>query len=381
MTQPLNVLLMASSIAMGGGERNIISLLPNLKEKRVNVVLCTMNTRRDSPLAEVFSKTGIKRFDLAAKRMVDWSAWKKFTTILRSQEINLIHAQDQDTIIYAGLASLIFGIPSVMTRHVMVEPVTSWKTALRARMVFWSARYGMDGVIAVSEKVRRQFAEQAGIPLSKIETVYNGIELERFERRRHRDELRARLGWDLNRPIAILVSVLRAGKGFEMLFEAIPRIRAVFPEFQVKLAGGGELEAELRQQARSLGDAVEFLGQRMDIPDLLGASDLLLQSSWTEALPTVLIEAGAASLPVVATNVGGTAEIVEHGRSGYIVDPGDVDAMVKGVIRILESPSNAVEMGKFAHDFVVKTFTLPEQAGHTKAYYERILSSKHENTL
>src|SRR5258706_4621759 len=381
MSKSLRVLFMMSSIAMGGGERNIVSFLPCLKTEGLNVMLCTLNTRRDSQLAEVFSQTGITRFDLAARRMVDRNSWKKFVNILRDQEIDIIHAQDQDTIIYAGLARLFLGIPSVMTRHVMIEPVTSWKTALRAQMVFWSACYSMDGVIAVSNKVRQQFAEQASIPLTKIETVYNGIELEKFNVQKRREELRLKLGWQLKRPIAILVSVLRAGKGFETLFEAIPGIRAVIPDFQLKLVGSGELESELKQKAAYLGDAGEFLGQRMDIPDLLGASDLLVQTSWSEALPTVLIEAGAASLPVVATDVGGTAEIVEHGIRGYIVDPGDVDPLVNNIVAVLRNPSGANEMGRFAHDFVIKTFSLSEQVKHTKAFYERILGERNENSL
>ncbi|HEX8991326.1 MAG TPA: glycosyltransferase family 4 protein [Anaerolineales bacterium] len=377
----MRVLWMLSGIAMGGGERNIVSVLPHLRDSGITVYLCTLNRRRDSPLAQVFAESGIERFDLGAKRMVDPGAWRRFSELLTRLKVDLVHAEDQDTIVYTALAHRLHAVRTVMTRHVMEEPVTSWKTGLRAQLVLWSARFGMNRIIAVAEVVRRQFAQQTHVPLAKIETIYNGIELEKFNTRGRRDAIRAKLGWDSHRRIAAFVSVMRPGKGFEVLFQAIPKIKAVIPDFQVKLVGSGPLEAELREQAAPLGDAVEFLGQRMDVPDLLGASDLLIQASWSEALPTVLIEAGAAGLPVVATSVGGTREIVQDGKGGFLIPAGEAGALADRTVEILNSPALADEMGRTAHDFVVKTFSLQRQAEQTVALYQAVLAGKHENPV
>ncbi len=371
----MRVLWMLSGIAMGGSERNIVSVLPYLRDCGITVMLCTLNTRRDSPLAQVFARTGIERYDVAARQMADPGALRRFSRLLSDLHIDLIHAEDQDTIVYAGLARRMLGIPAVMTRHVLEEPSSTWKETFRARLVLWSARFAMDRIIAVSEFVRRRFARQAGVPLSKIETIYNGIDLERFTPGPAREDLRNKLSWDARRPIAAFVSVMRPGKGFEVLFQAIPLIRASAPDFQVKIIGEGPLEAELRRQAVPLGDAVEFLGQRMDIPELLHASDLLIQASWSEALPTVLIEAGAAALPVVATDVGGSSEIVEHGKGGLIVPAGDAAALAASTVALLQSPERAAAMGRYASDFVHKTFSLPGQAERTIALYSRLLGS------
>ena len=370
----MKILLMLSSIAMGGTERNIVSVAPYFKKAGVDVMLCTLNKRRDSPLAEVFSSTGIERFDLGAKRMTDFRALRKLAILLREKKIDLVHAEDQDTIIYSGLARRLFNVPALMTRHVLQEPAHSWKTAMRSKMVFWSARYGVNRVITVSEVVRQHFSKQAGVPLKRIHTIYNGIEIEKFDIGKSQRELRTELGWEVGCPIAIFISVLRPGKGFEVLFEAIPKIRKTLPGFQLKLVGSGELEAELRRQAAPLGDAVEFLGQRMDIPQLLGASDVLIQSSWSEALPTVLIEAGAAAIPVVATNVGGTAEIVEDARSGYVIPAGDSEMLANRTIEILLSPDLKHRMGRHAREHVSKTFSLEKQARETIALYESVIS-------
>jgi glycosyltransferase involved in cell wall biosynthesis len=376
MKRPLRVMMMMSGVAMGGAERNIVSVLPYIKKEGVEVLLCTLNKRRDSPLVNDLIRSGIERVDLHAHRMVDFRSISDFLGLIRKREIDIVHAEDQDTIIYGGLARTLLGVPVLMTRHVMEEPATSWKSSMRARLVLFSARYGVDKVIAVSEVVRKHFSKQAKIPLDKICTIYNGIEQDRFDINEHRDTLRLNLGWDINKPIAVFISVLRPGKGFDILFKAIPKITSILPDFQVKIIGAGELDEELRLQAAPLGKAVEFLGQRMDIPQLINASDLLIQASWSEALPTVLIEAGASAIPVVATDVGGTAEIVHDGKSGYLIGAGNVDGLADRVVKIFASPETMIQMGKYARDYVSKTFSLEKQSRETVDLYEDIISRK-----
>lgn len=370
----MRVLMMMSSIAMGGAERNIVSVLPYMKAAGIEPILCTLNKRRDSPLAAIYEQTGLPRLDVGAKRMTDPAAWKRFGAILRNERIDLIHTQDQDTHVYGALARRRFGLPVVMTRHVMVEPAETLKTKLRAQLVLWAGKYGATKIVAVSEVVRQQFAQQSHVPISKIETIYNGIESEKFNTRQQRDEIRTSLDWKADAPVIIMVAVMRPGKGHELLFQAAPRLREAFPTVQIKLVGDGERREEFMAQAAPLKDHIEFLGQRTDIPDLLGASDVLVLPSWSEALPTVLIEAGAAALPVVATNVGGTPEIVEDGIGGYIIPSGDTTALADRLIDVLRQPDKAAQMGIAAQQRVLKVFSLPRQAEQTINLYERVLN-------
>jgi glycosyltransferase involved in cell wall biosynthesis len=372
----MRTLMMISSIAMGGSERILVSVLPYFKAQGIDIKLCTLNTRRDSPLTEQLEQTGIERFDLGARRMVDLKAWKRFAAFLREEKIEVVHAQDQDTNIYAALAHHRVGVTTLMTRHVLREPADTWKEDLRARMVLFAARHGFDKIVAVSEAVRQDFSKLAKIPLEHIETVYNGIEVDRFATRSQREAKRAEMGWTSDTPIIIMVAVLRRGKGHEVLFEAIPQITTAIPKAKIKLVGEGELSEPLREQAARFGNTVEFLGQRMDVPQLLGASDVLVLPSWGEALPTVLIEAGAASLPLVATNVGGSAEIVDNGKTGYIVPPGDATQLAQRVVEILQNPTLAQQMGASARERVVRMFSLAQQAKQTIALYERLLATE-----
>ncbi|RMF53169.1 MAG: glycosyltransferase family 1 protein [Chloroflexota bacterium] len=373
----VRVLLMLSSMAMGGAERNIAALLPHLSAiAGVQLTLGTLNTRRDSPLAGLIAQSGVPRFDMGARRLIDRQAWRRYTDFLRRERIDLVHSQDQDTNIYNALSRRLLGIPSVMTRHVMFEPFTNLKTRLRAQLVLIAARYGADRVIAVSEAVRQQFARQARLPLERIETVYNGIELQKFATRARRAEIRAALGWAQEAPVAIMVAVLRSGKGHEVLLEAVPQLRQRVPNVQIMLVGDGEARALLEHMIAPYSDVVHLLGQRMDVPELLGASDVLVLPSWSEALPTVLIEAGAASLPCVATDVGGTREIVVDGETGYVIPAGDSAALAERLAELLTDSARARTMGQAALRRVSSLFTLPQQAERTVAVYERVLASR-----
>jgi glycosyltransferase involved in cell wall biosynthesis len=372
----MRVMLLLSSLAMGGAEKNVVAVLPYLQKYGIHAVLGSLNTRRDSPLAGEFAKTGIERFDMGAKRMLDPTAFRRFLATLREQKIDIVHAQDQDVVNYSALAHVGFGINTIMSRHVMFEPEDTFKEKVRAQMTIVAGRYGFDRVITVSEATRKRFAEQSGLSLDKIETVYNGIPLEQFNTRHLREKKRAEMGWKPDEKIILMVAVLRRGKGHEVLFDAIPYLLKDIPNAKIKLIGEGELSDQLREQAKPYGDVVEFLGQRMDVAELLGGADTLVLPSWSEALPTVLIEAGAASLACVATDVGGTAEIVKDGETGYVVPAGNAERLAFALMTILSSPETAEEMGKRAYERVKNTFSFDKQAKHFIDIYESVLKGK-----
>ncbi len=373
----MNVLLMISSIAMGGAERVLVSLLPHLRQiEGVNLMVCTLNTTRDSPLIEPFERTGVPRYDLGVPNLMDVTGWQRFLRLVREKEIDIISAQDQYTNLYGVLAHFATRIPVVMTRHVMVEPTDSRKEKILAQMTLWALRYGADQTIAVSEAVRQHLSKQARIPLSRIETIHNGIEVGRFDTKSQRAAKRREMGWPEDQPTVIMVAVLRRGKGHEVLFDVVPQLQARIPNVRIKLVGEGELGEQLRQQAAPLGEAVEFLGQRMDVPELLGASDVLVLPSWSEALPTVLIEAGAASLPVVATDVGGAAEIVAEGETGYLIPPVDAAQLAGRLIDVLTDQELAHQMGVKAKQRVDALFSLQRQAQQTTALFRRTIAAK-----
>ena len=129
--------------------------------------------------------------------------------------------------------------------------------------------------------------------------------------------------------------------------------------------GGGERQAALKAHCRYAGAPVAFLGWRDDVAELLAASDVVVLPSYSEAYPTVLMEAAAAGRPVVATRVGGVAEIVDHGRTGLLVASGDVSGLADAVCEIFSNARRARRFGEEARKRATRDFSLDRQVERT----------------
>ncbi|HXF05902.1 MAG TPA: glycosyltransferase family 4 protein, partial [Blastocatellia bacterium] len=214
------------------------------------------------------------------------------------------------------------------------------------------------------------------LPRAAIHVIPNGIELERFDQPQFstcRTELRRSLGFDPQDQLVLVPAVLREGKGHERLIQAAPALRARVPAVRILFAGGGPRERALRLQAQSADGAIIFLGPRQDIPELLAACDLVVLVSDAEALPTALIEAAAAGRPVVATRVGGAAEVVEHGRTGWLVPPDDPVALVEAMANLLNDRRRARAFGATARQLAYERFSIDLQLERTLALWSEVV--------
>ena len=191
-----------------------------------------------------------------------------------------------------------------------------------------------------------------------------------------RKTARHALGIGPTDPVVLVPAVLRAGKGHDVLLEAVPELRRRVPAVRVLLAGGGELESELRTHAAGLGDAVSFLGARGDMPELFAASDVVVLPSLSEALPTALMEAAAAGRPVVATRVGGVPEVVQHDRTGLLVPAGDAAALTEALARLLIDKRQAAACGAAARTLARERFGIDRQVAHTLSLWRRIVERR-----
>jgi glycosyltransferase involved in cell wall biosynthesis len=347
----------------------------HLVGKEIEAQVCTVTDRHDNGLlvAEL-SKAGISRHDLCARRLADPIALIRLIRLIQRERIDIVHAHGQDASILAAIAKHFSKVPLVITRHVLDEPSKNWRQSLRARFALAAIR-SADAVVAVSSAVADRLADIAHLPRSDIRVIQNGVEIDKFNRPElivRRDEFRKELGFEPDHYLVLVPSVLREGKGHEVLFEAIPSIRERLPNTYVLLAGVGECEAELRIQARLLGDAVVFLGQREDIPELLSACDLVVLPSLAEALPTALIEAAAAGRPIVATRVGGTEEIIEHGSTGFLLPPNDSILLAEYIIKILSDPALARKFGEEASSLSHKRFSIDLQIKQTLELWKEV---------
>jgi glycosyltransferase involved in cell wall biosynthesis len=302
------------------------------------------------------------RFDPEILRLQRW---------LRDRRVDVFHLHagvgwEGHTVTYAAREA---GVPVVVrTEHlpdVITDPVdrTSHSRLVEA----------LDGLICVSRGVYRSFV-LASLPGEKVCTIRNGIAPHRPHAPR-RSDVRQGLGLPQDAPIVLTVARFVEQKGYQHLLKAIPSILSQSPCTYFLWVGQGPLKLQLQRQVRAQGlaERVRFLGQRGDARSLMGAADLLVMPSLFEGLPLVVLEAMAAGLPVIGTRVCGTCEAVVHGRTGLLVDVGDVSGLAAAIVEGVTRPDLAAQWGAAGRQRLEQEFSSARMARETTDLYENLL--------
>lgn len=228
-----------------------------------------------------------------------------------------------------------------------------------------------DAVLAVSEQVRRHAIEVDGVAPERVETIYNGLDLTPWS---SKADVRNEAG-----PVITTVGNLRRVKGHDVLIEAAAIVCRQRPEVRFTI-GGEVLEPEyfaaLERQVVRLGleSNVTFVGGVRDLPRHLATADLFVLPSRSEGFSNAILEAMAASLPVVATDVGGNAEAVQSGVTGLIVPPENAKALAGAILEILADPQRRSAMGAAGKVAVAENFTTDAMMRRIVAVYDRLLA-------
>jgi len=224
----------------------------------------------------------------------------------------------------------------------------------------WMSRYGIwplwlfgAKVICCSDYVRSQFLGIPGIPSSVFHTVWNCARVAQVKQRA--ELARSRRPMDGSRPTAVMVATLERHKDHIAILNAVPRVLQSIPDFQLLLVGDGTLRGDLEKLVNDLGigDSVRFMGTRKDVPEILGSSDLfVLSTTPQEGLGTVMIEALAAGLQVIATDVSACRELLNSGVYGTLVPSNSPELLGSAIIEKLDGRStNGEDSLRYAMTF------------------------------
>jgi glycosyltransferase involved in cell wall biosynthesis len=250
---------------------------------------------------------------------------------------------------------------------------------LKVRLYEWLDRFNlrwMDRVVCVSEGQAARVL-RAGVDPGRVAVIHNSIDTDRFARpdRRYGCLLKGYF----SRPPRFVVGAagrLSPEKGFGVLLDAARKIAARDSSIGFIHFGDGPLRDRITRQIErfGLGDRFILAGQRPDLDRFIPFFDLMVLPSYTEGLPNVVLEAFGASIPVVATAVGGTPEVVEHGTSGYLVPPGDVETLAWHIHEALACDERRRGMGRQGKVCVRERFTFAAQARGYEQLFARLLS-------
>ncbi|MBU0753509.1 MAG: glycosyltransferase, partial [Planctomycetes bacterium] len=294
---------------------------------------------------------------------------------LKRNRIQIVHTHMFTANFWGRLAGKLAGVPILIT--------TEHQPLYRKRPL--SRRYPerlmnriTDRVIAVAETVKDSLVKYDHKSPGKISVLYNGIDLQQFEKSFDAAAMKADLGIDPSRPLIGVVARLFKEKGHADLFDALVKVKTKYPEVLAFLVGHGPAEQECRARVRELGisENVFFAGLRRDVPALLRMIDFFVLPSLGEGLSIAILEAMAAGRAVVATDVGGNWELVDHGKTGLLVPAADPHALSEAIIRMISEPQERIRMGNRGRALIFERFSLAETVKKTESLYEELLRER-----
>jgi glycosyltransferase involved in cell wall biosynthesis len=352
---------LTASTFYGGPERQMLGLARQLPPQIGSVFLSFSEGRRCEAFLAAAREQGHEALALVRDTPRLWSAARELTKELGRLEAEVLCCHGYKADLIGRLAARRLAIPVVaVSRGWTAE---SWKVRIYEALDRFHLRF-MDRVVCVSEG-QAERVRRAGVCPERVVVIRNAIDPERFA------DVDLRYCQQLQdffpaprRCIVGAAGRLSPEKGFEVFVRAAQRIAARDRSVGFVHFGGGPLREELARRVESAGlqETFVFAGHRPDLDQFLPFLDLMVLPSFTEGLPNVVLEAFAAGVPVVATAVGGTPEVVEDGVNGYLVPSGDDEALARRILDALESEERRQFMGRRGGERVRRDFTFAAQA-------------------
>jgi glycosyltransferase involved in cell wall biosynthesis len=364
----MNIVHLTASTFYGGPERQMLGLAAALPDDRSAFITFAEGGRGRSFLARV-RKEGFGAITLENDTPRLRAAARELTANLERLRADVLLCHGYKANILGRIAARRRGIPAVaVSRGWTGESprVRVYETIDRLHLRW------MDHVVAVSEaqaaKVRR-----CGVRAERLRVIHNAIDVERFTTPDSGYEAKLRRLFR-NRPAKIVGAAGRLSpeKGFEVLAEAAALVRLRDPSIGFVVFGEGPCRERIARRVAATGLSGMFVlgGFRADLDQFLPFFDLFVLPSYTEGLPNVVLESFAAGVPVVATAVGGTPEVVEEQASGRLVPPGDPRALAEGILDALSCEDRLRDMGLHGRQRVVQQFTFQAQAKHYRLLFQ-----------
>ena len=343
----------------GGGEAQVFGLLQNLAEWGHRNDLAT---HPEGKLFRLSQNPRVRKIPLTVRNDADIRAVPALRRLIRQERYDVVHlhtkrAHALSLWLPRGATSPIY----LVTRRMDYPEANNWYT----RYIY---NRRVDGVVAISQSIADLLAK-AGVDRGSIRLIYSGIDPQPFQsaakEAKHCNEV----------PVVAMVAVLEERKGHRFLLEAARILKDRGHRISYLLAGDGSDKTQLERQVQRLGlsEDVSLVGFVSDVAKFLASIDLLVQPSLYEGLGVAALEAMAAGKPLIGTRVGGLAESIIDGETGYLVPPKDGRALAEAIANLIADSSMAHEMGRRGAARVVQSFTMEQMAKKNEEYYYALL--------
>jgi glycosyltransferase involved in cell wall biosynthesis len=324
--------------------------------------------KRRGVLADQVEAGGVRVVSLGCEGRGLRTTLARAVRCLRALRPDVLHTHNPHPHLVGSVAAALLGLPAVVnTKHGRNDPDRRAAVLLNRFAALLSRT-----VVAVSDDAARVATAVERVPRRKVRLIRNGIDLAPFPP----PDPAARRG-----PVrAIHVARLNLIKDQTTLLEAVRLMADRVPDFRLTVVGDGPRREDLLADRDRLGlrDRVDFLGERADVPALLAQADLFVLSSLQEGLSLTLLEAMAAGLAVVATDVGGNREVVVPGETGLLVPSRSPDRLAEAILACVRDPAATREMGRRGRSRVEREFGLDATVQQYENLYESVVSRRHQ---
>jgi glycosyltransferase involved in cell wall biosynthesis len=328
-------------------------------------------TRPSGLWAEQCAAAGIAYAPLPMRHALDLGSVWKLARVLRAHRIEVVHCQKGRARTLALLAGLLVKIPVLVLNRGVSFPLDRWN---RLGYTLWR----VTAIVAVCESIKRGLVD-AGVPDRKIEVIYSGTDLARFHPQVDGSAIRRELRLGPEQTLITQVGI-RSWRGNDDVLEAMTRVHRAAPLCRLLFVGAPPPRISSMMDTarrRGLGDVVAVLGHRHDIPEILAASDLVVDASYAGVgLTGSLREALAEETPVIGTSLEGIPELITDGETGLLVPPRNPDALAQAILRVIENPTRAKAMARAGRKRVEAQFSMAVKLQRTEALYRRLLDER-----
>jgi len=369
---PVTVAFIISSLNPGGVEGKLVAVVKRLDRSRFRPLVCCLHA--GGKLAREFDPDILCEGLLRAKG--DVAILPRLIRLFRRERVQIVFtlgaydagwwgrwaawmAQVPVIIMSLHRTDMLNGKPAVDPVNRLLTPIT-------------------DAFVAMSERHRDYLVNVEKLPADRLVVIPNGVDLETFYPLGNREQFKSQLGLPSSSRVVGIVAGLRPEKAHDVFLQAAALCRERFSDAYFVLAGDGPLRSQVEAwcQQQDLTERVLLLGNRMDMPTVYAAMDVVVLCSHNENFPNTLLEAMAMELPVVATPVGSIPDIVVDQETGLLVPPRDAQSLAAALINLLEDPQRAQAMGRAGRERVERLFTMERMVFEREELFERLLRSK-----
>ncbi len=370
----INVLDLRDSPWVDGPGRTVLECAEDISKKRIRIIIGAFDSgyADGTPYEREARRRGLDVIRIRERNALDIRVVKQIACIIKENQVDILHTHDFRSNLIGTVVGRLFRRPVVTTVHGWIsnDAKSKFKTIIDKWM---SCR--MDHVIAVSKATMELLGK--GAEENRFTIIPNALRPEQYNPKKPFGKFRESLCIKPDETVIANIGRLSSEKGQELFIKVAKQISSRKKGVRFLLVGKGPDQERLVALVKSYGleKVVIFTGFRNDMASIYNDVDLVVQSSWTEGMPNVILESLLMEVPVIATDVGGTREVICDGDTGVLIRPGDVIELKKNIEQFMDNRNYMMEMAKRGRKDVKARFNHSDRVKKLESVYQKVFLS------